>query len=159
MAETWVTITEKKAKTRLGAREYQVVANGALNEGAERPLTQAIRAAVESVRGYVRSCPTNTLGPDGTVPPELETETLLLVVEDLSTRLPTAGIVIDDNRRKALDRAHQKLRDVQRCEFRITPPEVTGATSPVSDAGGYGGEVAMNFNPYSTRSISTRDDS
>jgi hypothetical protein len=122
-------------------------------------LDQAIRKAVESVRGYVRSCPTNTLGPAGTVPPELETEALLLVVEDLSTRLPTAGILIDENRQKALDRAYRKLRDVQSCAFRITPPEVTGATSPVSDAGGWGSEIPMNFNPYSSRQIIATTDS
>ena len=159
MAEPWVNITEEKVKTRLGQREYIAVTSGAVTSGAERPLTQAIRAAVQSVRGYVISSSQNSIGPDGYVPPELETEALLLVVEDLSTRLPTAGILIDENRKQALDRAYRKLRDVQDCKFRITQPETTAVTSPIPDAGSWGGEVRIDMNPYSTRTLVTRYDS
>lgn len=154
MSEPWVNITEAKIRTRLGGPEYAAVISGALVPGAESPLTQAIRAGVNEVRGYVRSCAQNSLGPDGYVPPELESEAFLLIVKDLSLRLPTGKLLMDENRQLAIDQAYRKLKSVQMCDFKITPPETPSVNSPIADAGGFGGATRINFNPYSNQTPS-----
>jgi len=148
MAETWTEITAAKVKSRLGVREIQVLTQGALADTAEAVITQCIRLAVGKVRGYIRTCTQNSLGPDGYVPPELEGEALALVMEEMATRLPLGVMVIDEARQRRIEMAYRILRDVAKCQFLITAPEGTSAASPVPDGGGYGGPDYIPVNPY-----------
>ena len=150
MAEPWVSITSVKVKSRLGTREIAALTQGALSSNAEDVITQCIRTAVQKVRGYVRTCTQNSLGPDGYVPPELEADALALVVEEMATRLPLGQIVLDEARMSRIERAYKTLRDVAKCDFLITSPETTATTSPVPDGGGYGGPDYIDVNPYAS---------
>lgn len=148
MAEPWVQITAAKFKTRLGTRELAVLSQSALADNAEAVLTQCVRTVVQKVRGYIRTCTQNSLGPDGYVPPELEAETYALLLEEAATRLPLGSLVLDEARQRRIDNAYRILRDVASCKFLITAPETTSTTSPVPDGGGYGGPAWIDVNPY-----------
>ncbi len=148
MAEPWVQITANNFKTRLGSRELQVLTGAALADSAEAVLTQCVRTVVNKVRGYIRSCTQNVLGPDGYVPPELESETYALMLEEAATRLPLGTLILDESRQNRIDNAYRLLRDVASCKFLVTQPETTSNTSPVADGGGYGGPTYIDFNPY-----------
>jgi hypothetical protein len=113
--------------------------------------------AVGKVRGYIRTCTQNSLGPDGYVPPELEGETLALIQEEMATRLPLGVMVIDEARQRRIEMAYRLLRDVAKCAFLITGPETTASTSPAPDGGGYGGPDFIPQNPYASDADSTTD--
>lgn len=142
MAETWITITTEKARAGMADGEWEMFANGALTPGGSDPVTQGIRTVVAMIRGAVGASLKNTLGPDNTIPPELEGECLILLLETLSTRIPSSGIVWDQVRKDRLKEAKDTLKEIRKGDYKTTIPETTAGTS---DSGGYGGADLVDF--------------
>jgi len=143
MAETWITLTTEKARAAMAAGEWDQFADGALTAGGADPVVQGVRVITAAVRGAVQASGKNTLGPAGTVPPELEGEALMLLLENLSTRIPNSGIVWDEVRKNRLSEAKSILTEVREGKYRVTTPEAESGTA--GDSGGYGGEDYVDF--------------
>jgi len=145
MPETWTLITKENARAAMADGEWEMFANGALTPGGSDPVTQGIRTVVGMIRGAVGASGKNTLGPEGMVPPELEGDALILLLETLSTRVPSSGIVWDEVRKNRLKEAKDTLKEIRKGDYKTTPPEAeTGAEG---DSGGWGGDELVDFGP------------
>ena len=136
----WITITDRDAATCFLEWEWQALAESARNAGAGDVVQESINRTVARVRGYVRSCERNQLGASGTVPEELRSATLALLMEDLATNLPASGVVLDEGRGQRITRAHRELELVAQCKFLVGEPATPATDSPAVDEGGYGGD-------------------
>lgn len=146
MAETWILIDEEYCSEKFAEGEWEAFTTSALASGLTDVVTACIRRIVNRVRGYVAACEKNLpLGPAGTVPPELEDACMELIREDLATRLPGSGVVIDEPRREKIKQANRDLQAVSRCEIIVTPPEVPADAQQPADTGAYGGEPVIDW--------------
>lgn len=146
MAETWITITSDNLRKKLSAGEWDTFTTAALTPGVTSVVADVIRSVVGRVQGAVRASGQHTVGPPGTVPPELESATWDLLQEELAARIPESGIVFDDLRKGRIRRANELLERVEAGKLkRITEPETPSATAPAADGGAYGGDCKIDF--------------
>lgn len=145
MAETWTTITPAMVRASMADGEFDAFASAALTPGGADPVTQSIRQVVAQIQGAVGASGRNIVGPAGTVPPELEAEACILIMENLSTRIPQSGLVWDDVRKTRLSEAKTILKDIRKGDFLTTEPEAGSDTSAEPDSGGYGGAAQIDF--------------
>jgi hypothetical protein len=133
----WITLAEDDILTRLAAKELAAVKAAATAPGQPDPLPEAIAQVVREVRGYVAACPSNTLGPDGTIPDELALAALNRIRYELATRLPVAALLtqarVDSN-----TAATAMFKEVAACRFKLVQPEQPG-TQPSAPLDGYHG--------------------
>lgn len=132
---SWITLTTAAIETRLTEPELGALTSAATVTGQTKEglIAGAVEAVTAEVRGYVAACSTNTLGPAGTIPYELESSALALVRRYLFTRLPRMKALFDEIRQKECEDALQRLRDTAACRFAIVPPEEAG---PQAGSGG-----------------------
>lgn len=121
----WKAITETEVRTRLTGPEMTALKSAALAEGQTDPLPEIISQVTGEVRGYIAACPSNRLGPAGTLPPQLEGAALSLIRYRLATRLPTDRL-LTDARKRDQEQAVQLCRDVAACRFMVERPPETG---------------------------------
>lgn len=143
--ETWITITEDHVREALADGEYDVFSNLALTPGSDPVVGGCIRRVVNRVRGEVAASGRYTLGPAGTVPPELESAAIHLLRRELATRIPQAGITFDKLREMGIADAVEQLKDARKGELGITPPETPSTSMPPPDSGAWGSEPAILF--------------
>lgn len=122
---SWITITEEKVQARLAKPELDALLTAATQvaQTASGLLEEAISSVTSEVRGYVAACEKNILGPDGTIPNELEIAALALVRRHLFTRLPGMKRLYDELRQEETKDAIKKLENTAVCKFAILPPE------------------------------------
>lgn len=133
----WRAITEADVTTRLSGPELEGFRGAALAEGQEDPVASIISQVTANVRGYVAGCQRNRLGAAGTIPESLLGEAIDLILIEIQNR--AAGMLIDpeDVRKRKMERAERKLRDVAACAFAIEQPETAttetfGGVTPLS---------------------------
>lgn len=117
----WITITESDIERRLTGGEFTAVREAALSDGQPDPLPEEIASAVRRVRGSVAACSKNSVGPDGTIPDELEDAFLAILRYKLLTRFPEIGLISQDRRQEYED-ALALLKDCARCDFAVEQP-------------------------------------
>ena len=122
----WITPTS--ITERLGGPEYDGVTKAALKMGqtGEQLVANELARTLTFVRGYVGR--RNVLGPDNTIPDELESATLALLVFNILTRIPGLKLLLTDERKEAQKDALKLLRDVAAGDFVIVPPLVRAPT-------------------------------
>jgi hypothetical protein len=109
-------------------------------------VTNEIRDVVNRVRGAVRSCASNkSLGPEGTVPPELVGATAILCVEALATNVSGTNIMWTKAREDAAKKADKLLEAVAACKYRVSPAEDAPVSSPPQAPGKYGGDAILTW--------------
>jgi hypothetical protein len=133
----WITLTEAAVASRLAAKELAAIKTAATSPGQEHLLSEAIAQVVREVRGYVAACPSNTLGPDGTVPDELELAALNRIRYELATRLPVASL-LTQARTDSNTAATAIFKEVAACRFKLVQPVQPG-TQPSASLEGYHG--------------------
>lgn len=123
---------EKVAKQR--GRSFTAIVNA------------VIRDQVELVRGYVSGNPSNTLGPEGSIPPAALAPFVTLARLALIATLPGGVVLADDLRRSQEKNAMATLEAISRGAIRITPATETATAQP-DDAGGVSGspEAPLNW--------------
>ena len=84
----WITITEAQVADRMTAAEYSAYTGKYLRPGASSPLPSIITDVTARVRGYVAANTSNRLQSGATIPEELRSAALALIVADLCSRLP-----------------------------------------------------------------------
>lgn len=144
----WITLTPDKVKTRLTQPELSALLTAAKQDEqtADGLLADAIGAVAKQVRGRVGAHQPNVLGPDATIPDELEASALALVRRHLFTRLPNMASLFDELRQKECDDALAELRDAARGLIAIVPPE---APAPAGEQpGGASPSIAPRVRIY-----------
>lgn len=141
----WETVTSAKLQRRMFA-EW-----GALQRIAERAggtwadiVSDAISAVVNRVRGAVRACQRNdSLGEEGSIPPELVSATYLLLRLELIATVPGAVSLNDETRKTLTSQAQRDLSATADCKLAITPPATAAASQPASAPGLYEGDDSI----------------
>lgn len=135
----WRAITETDLVTRISGPELEGFREAALADDQADPVADVLAQIATDIRGYVAACKQNTVGPEGTIPESLLGTALDLIVIEIQTR--AAGILIDpeDVRKRKMERAERRLRDVAACKFAIEQPEeqteeTFGGQGPASSA-------------------------
>jgi hypothetical protein len=119
---SWRAITEADLLTRISGPELASIRAAALGVAQADPIQATIDQVTLEVRGRVAACRNNELGAGDTIPDELLSHALAMIVVALMPR--AAGLMIDGNgaRKEAAERADRVLKDVARCEFAIEQP-------------------------------------
>src|SRR4051812_45622795 len=91
----WITLTEAGVLTKLSGPELTALKSAALQAGQSNPLPEVITQILGEVRGYVAAAKLVQLGPDDTIPAELELPALNRIRFELATRLPVASLLTD----------------------------------------------------------------
>jgi hypothetical protein len=125
----WITLTAEKIEGRFTEREKTALTTAAKSEAqtSEFFIAEAIRMITNSVRSSVAACEKNMLGPDGTIPDELESAALALIRGHLYTRLPGMKALFDDLRQAELKSAERRLERTADCKVAIVPPVAPSA--------------------------------
>ena len=144
-AMAWITLTDKDAASRFVQYEWEAMTATARESGVGDVIQRSIDRVTTRVRSYIRSCHQNTLGPDGTIPDELHSAAVALLMEDIATNLPASGVIMDEGRRMTVSEAKAELKMVARCELLVALSDTTSTNSPAIDEGGYGGETYTDF--------------
>lgn len=129
----WITLSESQVLTRISGAELNAFRSAAKAAGQGDPLPEIISQVIRYIRGRVAACDKNTLAPGETIPDELQSVALDLIVWNLMKRPAAAIIDRGDARKNAAEAAERILGDVARCTMAITQPETT--TSEVVGGG------------------------
>jgi hypothetical protein len=141
----WNFLTDKDAASAFAEWEWQAISATARDSGAGDVVQKSIDRTVSRVRAYVRSCDRNQLGPAGTIPDEIHSAALALLMEDLATNLPASGVTLDDGRQRRISEAKAELKMIASCELDIEQPTTPATNSPAPDEGQYGGSEYYSF--------------
>lgn len=123
---TWRALTEADLLTQLSDTELATFRDVARDNRTADPVDPVLEQVTDEVRGYVRGCPKNSLGPAGTIPASLVRSAVSLAVLSIMSR--AAGHIIDpeDERQGRADEAYALLGRVADCKFGIEDPEEVG---------------------------------
>jgi hypothetical protein len=118
----WRLITEADLRTRISGTEIEALRAAHLADGQEDPLPATILQIANVVRRACESSGSITLGPDGTIPEDLLSEALDLIVRELMKR---PGYIGEDPvtkiRMEAAAAATKLLQRVAAGEEKVAP--------------------------------------
>lgn len=122
----WTTLTVDQLRDRLTAAELAAMRSVQVEGDQLDPATEALRRSVDEARGYLGVRPDSTLGPAGTVPPQLEGAVLDIARYRLCTRLAVGRIgetFLTESRSQEYKDALRLLRDMADGKFAVEQPE------------------------------------
>ena len=139
---SWRVITEADLKTRISGAELETLRAAHLAEGQDDPIPALIAQVTSRVRRACATPGTITMGAAGTIPEDLLSEALDLIVRELMKR---PGYIADDaltkTRLAAADSADTQLRRVAEGKETIENADPTDESSSSS----YIGETAKTY--------------
>jgi phage gp36-like protein len=146
---SWLAITADEIKTRLSGPEAEALQSSALATDQVDPLPDVISQVTDEVRGYVAAHNANTLGPAGTLPPQVRAAAIAIIRWRLSGRLAigkAAQLLQSESRRQEYEDAVSFLKDVAAGKVAIETPDVTGPETIPQVEGAWGSNEKIDFN-------------
>lgn len=119
----WIILTEMDLASTLAGPEIEKIKAAALKIGQPDCIEEALREAVDEVRGYIAGCAINTMGPEGMIPQRLKAATLDIAAHRVLTRVL---MVPNEARKLRWEEANRKLRDVAACRMAVEDPSPAG---------------------------------
>lgn len=145
----WVTLNSDylQRRMRLEWPKLRDAANRAANDSTafDTMVTDVLSDVVNRVRGSVAANRANTLGAEGTVPPELSGAAVALARVELVSTIPGVISLSDDTRKSLVETANKQLTDAAAGKLAITPPANAATSAPDPAQGVYGGDTALIF--------------
>lgn len=130
----WITITVDDVADYMVAAKLTALRTKALAAGQSDPVVAAIADVVQRIRLEVQACRSNRLSATaGTIPPELRSDAIALIVEAATRRLQGT---IGEDERKAADNARTFLRRIATCEVPISQPDDPEGEPQIQSKGG-----------------------
>ncbi len=130
---TWITISPEDLNDYQVAAYVNAARTAALDAGQSDPFDQVMPDIVARVRAEVRGCARNRVSVTPlSVPPDLRSHTILLIIEAMQARLP--GIPLDEGIKTLITDAKKYLQRVANCEIPIglpTDPELVADVQAV----------------------------
>ncbi|HBR95712.1 MAG TPA: hypothetical protein DEA90_16265 [Opitutae bacterium] len=142
----WTTLTLTDLEDYLLAPQIAALRTAALADGQDDPVARTIADVVIEVRNRVAQCGTNKVSPTaGTIPPELLVHAAYIALERAQGRIPS--LTLEDFQIRMANEARKILREVGKCDFKITQPSDGIETTDVISGGG-ASIIAGNSRPY-----------
>ncbi|MHC1762918.1 MAG: phage protein Gp36 family protein [Verrucomicrobiia bacterium] len=144
----WLSISPDDVKTRLSGPELEALQGTGLADGQVDPLPDVISQVTDEIRGYIAAHGLNTLGPAGTLPPQVRAAAIALIRWRLSGRLAigqAAGLLQTDSRRQEYEDAITFLRDVATGKIAVESPDDTGPETMPQNEGRWGSDDKLDF--------------
>ncbi len=143
----WVTLNSDYLQKRMRFEwpKLKDAANRAANDADafSDTVTDILADVCNRVRGAVAANSRNTLGAEGTVPPELAGAAVTLARLELIAVVPGAVSLNDETRKALAKSANDQLRDAADGRLAITPPATSATSAPDPAQGVYGGDEAI----------------
>ncbi len=119
---TWITIAPEDLADYQAAALVNAARTAALASGQADPFDQVMPDVVARIRAEIRGCKTNrvSLTPDS-IPPDLKSTAILLVVEAMQARLP--GVALDEGIKTLIADAKKYLVRIAKCEVPVGLPD------------------------------------
>ncbi|MDR2981861.1 MAG: DUF1320 domain-containing protein [Puniceicoccales bacterium] len=121
----WISLTVERVASRLTGPEMDAVESAAKDPRQPDPLKEVVEFTVNEIRGRVKACRKNKLGPAGTIPDQLVGTALAIIRFRLLSRLPVPALNTPA-REKEYDDAIKLLADVASCKFALEVPDELG---------------------------------
>lgn len=121
----WITLTVDQLRDRLTSTEVAALRSVQVEGDQTDPAEEALRRSIDEARGYLGVRPESTLGPAGTVPPQLEGAVLDIARYRLCTRLAVGRIgetLLSESRTQEYKDALRLLRDMADGKFAVEDP-------------------------------------
>lgn len=144
----WTTLTADEIRTRLSGPELDLVKSAALESGQQDPLPEVIVQVINEVRGYILAYRTNKLGPQETIPPQLQSAAISIIRWRMAGRVAvgSAGSMMQsESRRKEYEDAMAVLKDVAAGKFVVEQPEIEGPEIIATHPSRYGSDEKLTF--------------
>ena len=125
----WIELTETHLASALAGPEIEKIKAAALKVGQPDCIVEALREAIDEVRGYIAANALAVMGVEGTVPERLKAATLDIAAHRVLTRVL---LVPNEARKLRWEEANRKLRDVSSGKMRVEDPIPQG---PVTEQG------------------------
>lgn len=125
----WITLTVEDFFDRLTAAEVNTLRTTQVEAGQEDPAAEALRRAINEARGYLGARPGATMGPDGTIPAQVEGPVMDLARYRLCSRLAVGRVgstLLTEAREQEYKDALRLLRDVAAGKYAVEDPETSG---------------------------------
>lgn len=136
METIWRAITEADLQRHVLNPKLNAARTAALAPGQADPLAQTIADTTAEIRAAIQTCRNNAVSSDTTtVPPEWVKWACYLVIAALQTRLAGA-LKLDEDQRKQVERAEDRLDEVRNCKLAVTVPSEPLSVPSVQRAGG-----------------------
>jgi hypothetical protein len=132
---TWIVIARSDLDDYLLGAGVEALSTAALSPGQTDPFLRVMPDVATRIRAEVRGCRSNKVSNlANSIPPDLKTSACALIVEQMATRL-AMGLPLNDDMKKAADKADKYLVRISRCEVPITQPTDPQTTSDVQTGG------------------------
>ncbi len=119
---TWITLSAEDLNDYQVAKIVTAARTKALASGQADPFDIVMPDIVARVRAEIRGCAKNKVSATPlTVPPDLRSQTILLIVEAMQARLP--GVALDDDIKTLIADARKYLQRVADCKVPIAQPD------------------------------------
>lgn len=130
----WITISAEDLNDYQVAKIVTAARTKALASGQADPFDVVMPDVAARVRAEIRGCKSNrvSLTPNS-VPPDLRSQTVLLIIEAMQSRLP--GVQLDEGIRGMIKDAKDYLRRISLCQVPIGIPDDPEPVSDVQSGG------------------------
>lgn len=119
MSTNWITLQASDLNDYLVGAQAAALRNTALASGQVDPFDTIMRDVVDRVRNEIRGCARNNVSlTPYTIPPDLKSTAMALIVERMQQRIPQ--LKLTDDQKSAADNARDYLKRIARCEVPIT---------------------------------------
>lgn len=109
---SWTTLTvDTDLARRITAPELTAARSAAIAAGQDDPVPGVLAQAIDEARGYLAARPAGSMGPAGTLPPQVHAAVLDITIWRALTRLNVARLLTDARRQTYAD-AIALLRDI-----------------------------------------------
>jgi hypothetical protein len=120
-SEPWIVIQETDLNDYLVGAQATALKTAALAAGQENTWTTIMTDVVNRIRSEMRSSPRNVVSETPlTIPPDLKSTAMVLIVEALQRRIPS--LKLSESQKDAADQARDYLKRIARGEVVITAP-------------------------------------
>jgi hypothetical protein len=130
MSTAWTTIAVEDLNDYLVAAQMTALRESALADGQADPFTNIMHARCNYVRNRIAGR-VDLSATAYAVPPELKTQTCLLIIEAMQGRIPSLSLTEDQRRQIA--RAYDDLKIAGTTDFPIST--ATDAATPETEGG------------------------
>lgn len=135
METIWLTPTTDDLNRVLVAAQAAALRTAALAVGQSDPFVGARDAVVAEVRAAIQSCARNLVSATaGTVPPELVSATMYLILAEMQGRLPSLRMTEDQ--KELVSQARKRLERIAECKLAVSAPSEALEPASVQRGGG-----------------------